>query len=121
MITAAEQTNFHHELPHSIFSLLAARVARQHSALSCRGRPRGRRSWVRRVRRVDRIRVHQQHELDVSACEEAVDVVILVGVYPLQISTRLSVSIDGMDGRGGGTSPCSPIELPLPYLARHAL
>ena len=33
------------------------------------------------------VRVHQQHEFDVAGCEEGVNVVILVGVDFLQVST----------------------------------
>lgn len=82
-------TYFHHELPDGLLCLLAVGIAGQEQALSsrrCTGWWRGLicRIWCR-----CRIRIHEKHEFDVAAGEEAVDVVVLIRVYSLQIPVEV--------------------------------
>ena len=78
--------NLRHELPHSVFGLSTSGVVGKQSTLPRRrsgGRtPRG----IRRVSRRAGIWVHQEHEFDVAAGEEAVDVVVLETVHVLEVS-----------------------------------
>jgi hypothetical protein len=49
-------------------------------------------SWISRVGGRGGIWVHEQHEFDVSACDEAVDVIVLkaVNVFEISFSSQIS-------------------------------
>ena len=86
------RTYLEHELPHRVFSLLTRRVRRQHGGILPYYRGpcsrRWRRGLVGGVGRGARVRVHEEHEFDVAAGEEAVDVVVLESVDFFEISVN---------------------------------
>lgn len=79
-------TYFHHELSYGILGLLAGGIIGDKGTLSrCPG-PRRRCGLKAGVCCGRRIWIHEQHELDVAACDESVDVIVLEGVDFLEIS-----------------------------------
>lgn len=84
---APDESYLHHELPNRFLRLLTRRVCRQGDGTLPRGRgPGWRGRLVRGVCRRAGVGVHEKHEFDVAAREEAVDVVVLEGVDALEIS-----------------------------------
>jgi hypothetical protein len=82
-----KQSHLCHKSPHSILSLRRAGIVRNQSTLPGRRRARRRRRSEVGIRSRERVGIHQQHELDIAASEEGVDVVVLERVDFLEISS----------------------------------
>jgi hypothetical protein len=87
VVMAMKHSHLCHESSDGILSLRRAGIVRDQSALPRRRRARRRRRSKVGVRSRKRVGVHQQHELDIAAGEEGVDVVVLERVDFLEISS----------------------------------
>ena len=81
-----ERAHLCHESSDGILSLRRARIVCNQSTLPRRCRARRRRRSEVGIGSRERVGIHQQHEFDIAACEEGVDVVVLERVDFLEIS-----------------------------------